>query len=404
MFNFFHKSSDPAVTPGSVSDLPVPGGPSPDRTRPSSSFYKPTEPATPFTPAPALSDPITHTDDQKAEQTEVNDAIAAEDGTSRNVQESDIPNSASTTQGPDVTRQPTVAVVTHPPKQEDAAAMAPKIPGPTDTYATERTAPAPTAIDFEDSQNIVYPGQDDDETPASAAAPSTINTQQAPVPADVTRHQLSDPPVQQEPKPILRSSSPTPGTTAAAVGAGAIAASEYSPTRRSYSRDPSMHNRRASRGSSPAPPSVTSGAATRRARSMRSIRSVNTNGEPINGSTFVDGAATAAPLGGDPALHERVATANQELSTKEKAKLQKAECEHPSYHTSSSACCLIIAHVLRVRAAAKHGRKMSVIIKQEAKAEQQALEVATKELAEVQKLQKVAIKVRHSLHSSSSHC
>lgn len=35
-----------------------------------------------------------------------------------------------------------------------------------------------------------------------------------------------------------------------------------------------------------------------------------------------------------------------------------------------------------------------MIIKQEGKAEKQALDVATKELAEVQKLQKVAIKVR----------
>ena len=40
------------------------------------------------------------------------------------------------------------------------------------------------------------------------------------------------------------------------------------------------------------------------------------------------------------------------------------------------------------------GRKLSKIIKSEAKAEKAALHVALKELAEIQKLQKASVKVR----------
>ena len=47
----------------------------------------------------------------------------------------------------------------------------------------------------------------------------------------------------------------------------------------------------------------------------------------------------------------------------------------------------------------KEGKRLASIIKQEAKVEKKALEAAVRELAELQKLQKYAVKVRtHPLH------
>lgn len=330
MFNFFQSSSDPAVTPGSVNDLPVPGGPSPDRPAPSTSTSKPAETAPPhasLTPT-VLADTHTHDDDQNAvsstdPQLDLKDALAAEDGTSRAVDDTNIHDSpTSTTAGADVDRQPSVAVGTAPPKQSVVAAMAPAIPE-VETPAAERSAPAPTAVDFEDSKPVVHPSAGETAPANGNAAPMQSQTYVY-VPANVPRHQLSDPPVQQDPKSILRSSSPTPTNNTNNVYAP-------SPTKGSHSREASIgkfsSTKRNSRVPSPTPGSVTSsgGAAARRAKS---VRSVNTNGEPINGSTFVDGAATAAPLEIDPTLHERQATAEEELSSKEKAKLEKQEGEY----------------------------------------------------------------------------
>lgn len=330
MFNFFQSSSDPAVTPGSVSDMPIPGGPSPDRSAPSTSTSIPVETASPPSPltATALADTHTHDDDQNAvsstdPQLDLKDALAAEDGTSRAVNDTDIHDSPTTmTADTDVNRQPSVAVGTIPPKQSVAAAMALTIPEH-ETSTTEKSAPAPTAVDFEDSKPMVHHPDDELAGPANGNAGPTQFQNYAYVPADVTRHQLSDPPVQQDPKSILRSSSPAQTNTTNTV-------STPSPTKASHSREASIGRfsttKRSSRAASPTPGSVTSsgGAAARRAKSVRSL---NTNGEPINGSTFVDGAATAAPLEIDTSLHERQATAEDELSSKEKAKLEKQEGE-----------------------------------------------------------------------------
>lgn len=43
----------------------------------------------------------------------------------------------------------------------------------------------------------------------------------------------------------------------------------------------------------------------------------------------------------------------------------------------------------------KEGKRLSKIIRQEAKTEKQAVTVAIKELAELQKIQKMAVKVGH---------
>lgn len=275
--------------------------------------------------ATALADTHTHGDDQNAvsstdPQIDLKDALAAEDGTSRAVNDTDIHDSPTTmTADADVNRQPSVAVGTIPPKQSVAAGMAPTIPE-YETSTTENSAPAPTAIDLEDSKRMVHHPDDELAGPANGNAAPTQSQDYAYVPADVTRHQLSDPPVQQDPKSILRSSSPSHTNASNTV-------STPSPTKESHSREASI-GRFSSirRAGSPAPGSVTSsgGAATRRAKSVRSL---NTNGEPINGSTFVDGAATAAPLAIDTDLHERQTTADGELSSKEKAKLEKQEGE-----------------------------------------------------------------------------
>ena len=52
--------------------------------------------------------------------------------------------------------------------------------------------------------------------------------------------------------------------------------------------------------------------------------------------------------------------------------------------------------------AVKEGKKVAKIIKAEGKAEQRALEDALKELADLQKLQKVAVKVRNPARRLSS--
>ncbi|KAI0254969.1 hypothetical protein BJV78DRAFT_807863 [Lactifluus subvellereus] len=110
--------------------------------------------------------------------------------------------------------------------------------------------------------------------------------------------------------------------------------------------------------------------------SCRTNRSVATNN--VSGSAFANGAATASnePPDVDPSLQARAASAEDELRPREKAAISKEE------------------HGV--------GRKLSKIIKSEAKAEEAALHVALKELAEIQKLQKASIKEEAKSHSRHS--
>ncbi|KAI0058686.1 hypothetical protein BV25DRAFT_1829925 [Artomyces pyxidatus] len=98
----------------------------------------------------------------------------------------------------------------------------------------------------------------------------------------------------------------------------------------------------------------------------------------VDGSAFVNGAALAnnAPPDVDTSVHERVASAEGELGPKEKAGIAKEE--------------------------KIHGRRLSKIIRGEAKSEKEALQVAMKELAEIQKIQKASVKeeaISHTKHS-----
>ncbi|TFY78056.1 hypothetical protein EWM64_g5956, partial [Hericium alpestre] len=94
------------------------------------------------------------------------------------------------------------------------------------------------------------------------------------------------------------------------------------------------------------------------------------------GSTFVGGAATSGTPDVDRDVHDRVASADQELAPKDKTKITKEED--------------------------KHGRTLSTIIKGEAATEKAALEVAMKELSEIQKLQKAAVKEEAQMHTHNA--
>uniref|UniRef100_A0A0W0FMP9 Dna binding protein ncp1 n=1 Tax=Moniliophthora roreri TaxID=221103 RepID=A0A0W0FMP9_MONRR len=103
----------------------------------------------------------------------------------------------------------------------------------------------------------------------------------------------------------------------------------------------------------------------------------NVDGEPVDGSTFINGAGTTGPGASafpDESLKERVATADGALTPKQKSKIAKQEV--------------------------KDGKRLSKIIKQEGKVEKQALGVAINELAELQKIQKAAVKREAKCHTA----
>ncbi|KAI0034581.1 hypothetical protein K488DRAFT_83876 [Vararia minispora EC-137] len=117
------------------------------------------------------------------------------------------------------------------------------------------------------------------------------------------------------------------------------------------------------------------------------------------GSTFAGGAATSAPYV-EPALaeelHVRTASAEEGLTGKDRAKIAKEE------RKSSS----VLAPPLERRCAeavprtVKHNRRLSRVIRKEAQAESQALEVAVRELADLQRLQKAAVKDEGATHAA----
>ncbi|KAL6302429.1 hypothetical protein BKA93DRAFT_737038 [Sparassis latifolia] len=121
----------------------------------------------------------------------------------------------------------------------------------------------------------------------------------------------------------------------------------------------------------------------KRAASMRSYRSNDRNRDSIgngafnerrqraslSGGSFANGAGTIGPASippTDDGLEERNAKVDAVLSPKDKSKVDKAQ--------------------------RKDAKRMSKVIKSEGKAEQQALEAVIKELANIQKMQKDAIK------------
>ncbi|OCH93055.1 hypothetical protein OBBRIDRAFT_380379 [Obba rivulosa] len=97
----------------------------------------------------------------------------------------------------------------------------------------------------------------------------------------------------------------------------------------------------------------------------------------LTGGSFASGAGTVGPSATprlDDSFHARSASADAELTNKQKAKLDKETV--------------------------KEGKRMAKVIKSEAKAEKKALEEAVKELAEIQKLQRLAIKDEAKIQSA----
>ncbi|KAF9468022.1 hypothetical protein BDZ94DRAFT_1144786, partial [Collybia nuda] len=108
----------------------------------------------------------------------------------------------------------------------------------------------------------------------------------------------------------------------------------------------------------------------------------NTDGQTIEGSTFIGGAATTGPNSQakkNETLHQRAMSADASLTPKQRAKIAKAEGKSTN---------------------AKDGQRISKVIKEEAKAEKKALDVAINELAELQKIQKAAVKSEAKAHTS----
>ncbi|KAJ3493486.1 hypothetical protein NLJ89_g11008 [Agrocybe chaxingu] len=111
-----------------------------------------------------------------------------------------------------------------------------------------------------------------------------------------------------------------------------------------------------------------SGASLGRSSSRRSAHTTS-DGRVLPGSAFVNGAGTTGPFTTAPEeedLYERGSEAHANLTPKQKSKIAKEE--------------------------AKHGKRLTKIIKAEAKTEKQALALAIDELEELQKFQKSAVK------------
>ncbi|KAF8273275.1 hypothetical protein EI94DRAFT_1795347 [Lactarius quietus] len=138
------------------------------------------------------------------------------------------------------------------------------------------------------------------------------------------------------------------------------------------SRGPSDAARLRPENLSATPKEPASGEAQRSASfaSRRTNRSLATNG-----SAFANGAATTTnnPSDVDPSLQARAASAEDELSPRDKAVISKDE------NTV--------------------GRRLSKIIRNEAKSEKAALDVALAELAEIQKLQQASVKEEAEFHT-----
>ncbi|KAH0585211.1 hypothetical protein H2248_008460 [Termitomyces sp. 'cryptogamus'] len=137
----------------------------------------------------------------------------------------------------------------------------------------------------------------------------------------------------------------------------AIGARSPSPPRRgSHMRSPSPPAHRALDIRSPSPAQGTSaqGASDiRRSASRRSMFTSGSTGHPIEGSTFIGGAATTGPHSTalpDQELTTRAAAADANLSRKDRSRIAKSEAED--------------------------GKQLSKIIKDEGRAEKQALGLA----------------------------
>jgi hypothetical protein len=140
-----------------------------------------------------------------------------------------------------------------------------------------------------------------------------------------------------------------------------------SPSAKRHAKSASAPNGTAARARSTR--SAASAKKSTRASTIRSQAS-GVHGMADGGSAFVNGPATTGPLSSpsvDSDIHLRAAAAEAALTPKQRSKIAKQEI--------------------------KEGKRLSKVIKNEGKAEQIALDVAIKELSELQQAQKVAVKV-----------
>ncbi|KAG6899962.1 hypothetical protein C0993_004863 [Termitomyces sp. T159_Od127] len=148
--------------------------------------------------------------------------------------------------------------------------------------------------------------------------------------------------------------------------------SPFTAQRGSNMRSPSPMAHRALDIRSPSP---TQGASDiRRSASRRSMFTGST-GQPIEGSTFIGGAATTGPYSTAHPSYElttRAAAADANLSRRDRSRIAKSEAED--------------------------GKQLSKIIKDEGRAEKQALGLAIRELAMLQKDQANAIQNEAKAH------
>ncbi|KAG6812965.1 hypothetical protein H0H92_015084 [Tricholoma furcatifolium] len=145
-------------------------------------------------------------------------------------------------------------------------------------------------------------------------------------------------------------------------------------------RSPSPLAQRGGRSPSPvAGPSAQAAADVRRSGSRRSMF-IGSAGQPIEGHTFIAGAATTGPLSTvqpHEELTTRAAAADANLSRKERGRIAKMEAED--------------------------GKRLSKIIRDEGRAEKQALGLAINELSAFQKDQANAIQASQFSNEAKVH-
>lgn len=111
--------------------------------------------------------------------------------------------------------------------------------------------------------------------------------------------------------------------------------------------------------------------------SIRTTPSMRRRRIDLSGGSFAGGAGTVGPNSEpevDDSLSERRVAADAGLSKKQKMRLNKAEV--------------------------KEGKRVAAVIKLEGKAEQRALEIAIKEMVDIQKMQKASIKEEARTHAT----
>ncbi|KAJ3865299.1 hypothetical protein EV359DRAFT_72506 [Lentinula novae-zelandiae] len=118
---------------------------------------------------------------------------------------------------------------------------------------------------------------------------------------------------------------------------------------------------------------------TRSVESTRSRRTMLTNadGKPVNGSAFINGAGATGPSAtatADDSLHQRMQSADDALTGKQKKKIGKVEV--------------------------KQSQRLSKVIKSESKVEKQSMDIAIQELGELQKVQKSLVKRESKAHTA----